>query len=300
VTLSSDNIQEFLKSFDTILCDCDGVLWGLGNTPYENVVDCLEVLRNDFNKTIFYVTNNSILTRNNLAHKFNKLGINCEPENVVFPALAIADHLKTIGFKKKALVFGTDEYRDTLREAGVDVLEREPYPQEERFQAVIDVIQKDADQIGAVISDCDININYIEITKASNVLAKNPDCMFFVGATEKKLPLSRGITLTGPGQFTQILEDMSGRKGTVMGKPSTKMVEFIDKYHHLDPDRTLFIGDTLHQDMGTAAAAGFRSLLVLSGVSGLKETETCSEDLVPHYVVPSLGDILKCLKTNKA
>ena len=41
---------------------------------------------------------------------------------VVYPAIAIAQHLRNIGFRKKAFVLGVERFRDEIRNLGVDVL----------------------------------------------------------------------------------------------------------------------------------------------------------------------------------
>jgi ribonucleotide monophosphatase NagD (HAD superfamily) len=49
--------------------------------------------------------------------------------------------------------------------------------------------------------------------------------------------------LTGPGCFISAIEELSGRKAVVTGKPSVLVKEFITKRHPLNPDRTVIIGD---------------------------------------------------------
>eukprot|EP00095_Tigriopus_kingsejongensis_P004276 snap_masked-scaffold555_size137745-processed-gene-0.4 protein:Tk04276 transcript:snap_masked-scaffold555_size137745-processed-gene-0.4-mRNA-1 annotation:"phosphoglycolate phosphatase" len=65
-------IQSFLDSFDTVLCDCDGVLW-LSNQAVPGSPETIKLFR-DLGKKVIFVTNNSNRTRNNYAIKFRELG----------------------------------------------------------------------------------------------------------------------------------------------------------------------------------------------------------------------------------
>ena len=48
---------------------------------------------------------------------------------------------------------------------------------------------------------------------------------------------------TGPGCFLSAIEMLSGRKAVMAGKPGLLIKDFISKRHHLNPERTLMIGD---------------------------------------------------------
>ncbi|XP_046674607.1 4-nitrophenylphosphatase-like [Homalodisca vitripennis] len=75
-SLSSDEYENFLNSFDTVLTDCDGVLW----VEDELLQGSPEVI-NEFKrmgKKVFFVTNNSTKTRSEFLDKFRSLGFNAK------------------------------------------------------------------------------------------------------------------------------------------------------------------------------------------------------------------------------
>lgn len=56
--------------------------------------------------------------------------------------------------------------------------------------------------------------------------------------------LSGCALLIGPGPFSRILEDATGRKGVVVGKPGSTLTHLIMSQYGLgDPKRVLFVGD---------------------------------------------------------
>ena len=51
--------------------------------------------------------------------------------------------------------------------------------------------------------------------------------------------------VVGPGYWAQIVEDASGRKADVVGKPAPMMItEFLKDAHQLDLARSAFVGDS--------------------------------------------------------
>lgn len=74
-----------------------------------------------------------------------------------------------------------------------DCAQHEPVP--ENIARMLDMIEDDP-EVGAVIVDCDLNISYLELTRAVNYL-RRPDCLFFTGATDKYIPLVPNKTFLG-------------------------------------------------------------------------------------------------------
>ena len=71
-SMSTKEIDTFLESFDTILTDCDGVLW-TGPLPIYGSADVIQGFRK-LGKKIIFVTNNGIKPRKDVFEKCTKLG----------------------------------------------------------------------------------------------------------------------------------------------------------------------------------------------------------------------------------
>ena len=69
---SAEESRAFFDSFDTILTDCDGVLWH-GNEPIAGSPEMVNKFR-QMGKRVIFVTNNSAKSRKDFATKCHQLG----------------------------------------------------------------------------------------------------------------------------------------------------------------------------------------------------------------------------------
>lgn len=94
----------------------------------------------------------------------------------------------------------------------------------------------------AVIIDWDFNLSMKQLIKAQ-VYLRNPDCEFLVCGTDMVLLFD--VPTLGPGPFYKIIEQFTGRTGTVVAKPGLPFKDIVmRKYVITDPSRVLFIGDS--------------------------------------------------------
>jgi phosphoglycolate phosphatase len=103
--LSKDELKTWAASFDTVLTDCDGVLWLYAN----HIAGSREVINRfkEMGKQIFFVTNDSTQTREQIAAKAIKMNFNVTNENVVSTSFVVAQYLKQRNFTGKVYVIGS-------------------------------------------------------------------------------------------------------------------------------------------------------------------------------------------------
>lgn len=96
------------------------------------------------------------------------------------------------------------------------------------------------------------------------------------------------------------METASGRQALVVGKPSPYMFECITEAFSVEPGRTLMVGDRLETDILFGHRCGLTTVLTLTGVSRLEEAQAYlaagQHDLVPHYYVESIADLMEGLE----
>ncbi|KPI97349.1 Phosphoglycolate phosphatase [Papilio xuthus] len=289
-----EQVEEFLNSFDTVLSDCDGVLW-IDNNAIPGSADTMNYFRK-IGKRVFFVTNNSTKIRSDFALKAQQLGFIADENEILSTSYLVAHYLKSIGFKKKVYLIGSNGIGDELNAVGIKHVGVGPDHVKPDFKSLKPT---DLDsEVGAVVVGFDEHVSYPKFMKAASYLASE-NCLFVATNTDERFPKSSSIVVPGSGTLVRAVETCSERKALVLGKPH----EYIRKYLEscgLNPARTLMIGDRCNTDIEFGVRCGFQTLLVLTGVTSTRELEKIRKEQIaplPDVVLPKLGDLLEIVES---
>ncbi|XP_055680889.1 uncharacterized protein LOC129788672 [Lutzomyia longipalpis] len=295
--LDMEERMNFLNSFDTVMTDCDGVIWcalrevpGVGAT-----INALE----SYGKRVVYVSNNSTRHTEDYEAKIEKLGVEFRYENLVHPMVSIVEYLNKINFQGLIYAIGTDCAKNLLREAGFKILDGPTGEVEENFMKIFKTVN-DCEPVKLVIVDSDLNFNYAKFMRA-DIYLQHPDCNLIIGAYDYRIPVTQDFDLPGQGPFVDGLVGVlpAGKKPIVLGKPGEALGQLLmDKYCIKDPKRVLFVGDLINTDVKFARDVGFQSLLVLTGGT-TREKMLANENstAIPHFYADSLSDLATLIQS---
>ncbi|XP_049620067.1 chronophin [Syngnathus scovelli] len=284
-------IRGLLEAKDYILFDCDGVLWH-GEKAVAGAAQVVNSLMSR-GKNVVFVTNNSTRPRERYVHKFYRLGFTAVAlEHIFSSSYCSALYLRDVAkLRGQVFVVGCDGLRDELREAGIPCVEEVDEPDATIYDCAL------ATDVKAVLVGHDDKLTFLKLAKASCYL-KDPNCLFLATDNDPWHPLSSGRILPGSGSLMAALEVASGRKATVIGKPSRYMFKCISRqFPSMDPAQCLMVGDRLETDMVFGSNCGLDTMLTLTGVSQMDEAHQygnseVDQSLVPDYVVDTIADFL--------
>ncbi|KAL7424120.1 hypothetical protein Q5752_001705 [Cryptotrichosporon argae] len=294
VLSSPDAYRELLDSVDTFLLDCDGVLYH-GPAVVPGVRETLQMLRRAGKKIIF-VTNNATKSRRILKQVFDKLDIEAHESECFGSAYASAVYIQKIlklPKDKRVYVIGEKGIEDELDAVGVSYCGGTD-PEDRTFIPSMDFSSFTPDpSVGAVLCGFDMYLNYKKLGKAYTYLRDDPSVHFLLTNTDATFP-THGTTYPGSGALSSpLVYALKGkREPTVIGKPSTTMMDAVIAEHEFDPKRALMVGDNLSTDILFGNNSGVRTMLVMGGVTKREQVFGDSpSDIVPDMVMESFGDL---------
>ncbi|XP_015185470.1 PREDICTED: 4-nitrophenylphosphatase-like [Polistes dominula] len=290
---NKDELFKFLDSFDVIFSDCDGVLWHI-DAPMENSIEALNKLRS-FKKKVFFVTNNSTSSVKNICDKLRRNGFDANEDQVIVLSKVLIWYLKKIHFQGQVYTIGSNALRNNLSDAGIELLDENiPTISTNDVLTILNEVS-DRESVKAVIADFDANCSWANLNLAIACL-KRDDVLYLTGAVDKIVYRKNDTTIIGPGPLIDIITEYSGREPIPIGKPSEILRDYIFEFCNVtNPQRCLFIGDSINQDMKFAALCDFQKLFVSSGIDSFEDSQKLLQEL-PEYYVPNLGQMLNIMK----
>lgn len=247
--------------FDTLLFDLDGVVY-VGPHAVPHAARVISTLTASGQRCA-YVTNNAFRTPATVAEHLKELGFPCGADDVITsPQAAVPLLAGRIPPGARVLVIGGEGISQTLREAGyipVSTLAEEPR---------------------AVVQGYSPNLTWGDLAEASYAVASglpwiatNPDLTF---------PTPRGIA-PGNGSLVEVVATATGRRpDAVAGKPEPPLLR--EAVARTGARSALMVGDRLDTDIAAGSRVGMRTLLVMTGVTSVRDLLEAQGECRPDFV----------------
>jgi phospholysine phosphohistidine inorganic pyrophosphate phosphatase len=249
-----------------ILFDMDGVIYN-DDRPIPGAAETLEWVCAQGIPHLF-VTNTTSRCRAALSEKLAAFGIRATETEILTPAAAAAEWLRTARPGQIALF---------LRQAARGEF------------ADLPCLPEDAEHGAAyvVVGDLGDLWDYRTLNRAFRLLHNNPEArLLALGMTRYWLALD-GISLD-VAPFVAALSHATGREALVFGKPAARFFQAAAERLGLDAGEVLMIGDDIEADVGGAQAAGLKGALVKTGKFHPADLEGTTR---PDAVFDSIADL---------
>lgn len=245
------------------LIDMDGVIYG-GDDLIPGADRFIQRLVKE-SIPFTFMTNNSQRTPTEAVRKLRKMGIEVSEKHIFTSAMATGKFIAGQIPRGTAYVLGEGGLLTSLHENGLTLVDTEPdvVVLGEGRNFTLEMVQRAVDMILAGAK--------------------------FVTTNRDPSPKKKGWNNLGIAATTAMIEEATGIKAFVVGKPGPVMMRSARKFIGLETADTVVIGDTMDTDILGGISMGYKSVLVLSGISR-------KEDLVryafkPDMIVDSIVDL---------
>ena len=211
------------------------------------------------------LTNNSLYTPRDLAHRLHTLGLEIPIERLFTSAMATADFLQSQRQQGTAFVVGASGLTQAIHDIGYVIT--------------------DVDPDYVVLGETE-GYNFEIITKAvrlieggARFIATNPDVS---GPSEAG-------TVPGCGAMAALIEKASGKAPLYVGKPNPLMMRSALNYLDVHSEDTVMVGDRMETDIVAGVESGMRTILVLTGVTRREDIDRFPYQ--PTWVLESVAEV---------
>ncbi len=244
----------------------DGVVYN-SDEPIAGAAEAVRWVRRQGLPHLF-VTNTTSRARSVLVEKLRRFAIPAAESEILTPAVAAADWLRS-----------TD--------AGGIALFLRPSTRSEfaRLACLGDDAERGASYV--VVGDLGDLWDFRTLNRAFRLLHHNSEAELIALGMTRYWLASDGVSLD-VAPFVAALEHATGRKARVFGKPAAAFFEAAGTKLGLPAGDLLMIGDDIEADIGGAQAAGLKGALVRTGKFRPSDLEGC---IRPYAVLESLAQL---------
>jgi 4-nitrophenyl phosphatase len=257
-------MHRLLHDIEAVVCDLDGVVYR-GSSALPGAVEAIAHLQGEGIRVLF-CTNNSRATIAQYADKLAGLGIDVPPELILTSAVVLGEVLRERSARlRSAFVIGGDGVREGVEAAGLALAD---------------------DDVDVVAVGWDPTFTYHHLRTAAFALHRG--AVLIATNDDATFPAEDGKLLPGAGPIVAAIEVAGGVKAEVLGKPHRPMMEAAAA--RLGPaTRIAVIGDRAETDLAGGHNMGWRTILVLSGVTSARQAQALEPQ--PDATVESLADL---------
>ena len=251
--------ETLLDRHDAVLFDLDGTIYH-GTRPIPNAAEAVAQVR-DRGRPVRFVTNNASKSPDAVAKHLAGVGVSASAAEVSTSAQAGAALLRErLPDDALVLVVGTAALEAEVQAVGLRTT------------------RKNAPEVAAVVQGHSPDTCWSDLAEAC--LAVRGGAWWVACNADATLPSERG-QLPGNGSMVAALRTATNREPEEAGKPEAPLLRTAAR--SVEANSALVVGDRLDTDIAGAAAAGYRSLVVLTGVATAKRLLAAAPGERPDY-----------------
>ena len=262
--------------------DLNGVLF-TKDTEIEGASALFNKLKESGNKVIV-LTNSTRLSTEEILALLKSAKFNVEKSDIISGAQIAINYLKKENISH---IFGlcTNSFAGELKEAGIKVSQITDTPSTKAELVTLDKTIK-----AAVFCE-DFNYNFVGASLSTRYIFEEK-CKFICVGMDRQFPWENGEFIPGAYTLSAATETATYLQPTIIGKPNSET--FSDLLPFKKGDDVVVIGDNQETDIAFANEMGFKSVLLLTGVT---DTHEITEENKPTIVCKDFKELTEKIST---
>ncbi len=262
---------DLLRTIRLFLLDLDGTVY-LDSTPVPGALDFIRHLERSGIDYLF-LTNNSSRSASEYVGKLRGMGFPVTEHHVCTSGQVTGWYLSRTMPDAKLYLVGNESLRKELDTYGLSCIENP------------------GDRVDYVVVGFDTELTYHKLSTATRLLAEG--ACFIATNPDLVCPVGNGRYLPDCGSICMLLENASGKQPVFMGKPHTKLLDFIGLRRKIARNTTAIIGDRLSTDIALGINSSILSICTLTGESDLSTIGKSS--CKPDMIIGSVAELIPCI-----
>lgn len=230
-------MEDFFCDVKCVAFDLDGTIYA-GNQIINGALELISEVKKKQWK-IFYITNNSSLSRAQVYLKLKKFGLELEENDVINSAFAMSQYLVENQYHDIYCI-GSAAFLEQIAEYGINVKSKDP---------------------AAIVVGYDPEYNLKKLEDVINIYKSH--CKIIAANLERTYLNSNDILSPGVGVIVKSLEFALNREiDYFIGKPNRLMLDMLVAGYNYMPHEILVVGDTFDIDILMADSYGAKSIFI--------------------------------------
>jgi 4-nitrophenyl phosphatase len=256
--------------YAAVLLDLDGTIYHEDHC-LPGALQLVHLLQKDSRP--FACLTNSTTSPHRLAARLARMSMSIPPDHIYTAAAAAADYV-------------VEKYppRPRLFNLATEGLE-------EMLLDRVDWIQNSSEKCHAVIAGAPANLYATEDRQRTALTLLRSGSDLIGVCADRVYPSPRGIEF-GSGAFCAFLAYAANVTPFYCGKPQPIFFQNLCHKLHAAPQSCLLIGDNLESDIHGGKRLGMKTILTLTGVTTLAQSQHLPDDRRPDSIINDLRDLL--------
>lgn len=255
------------RLYDGYIFDLDGTIY-LSDALLPGAKETVERLRAD-HRAVVFVSNNPTISRQQMAAKLSRLGLEVPPESVINSTVVLVHYLQHNFPGAVVFPIGEKPLHEALLEGGL-------------------TISQDPHEIEFVIASFDRTFAYYKLQIAFDAIRAG--ARFIATNGDRYCPVAGGGEPDAASVIAAVEACTNTKVEQILGKPSALMAQTALDHLGVCPQDCLLTGDRVEVDVLMGQRAGIPSALTLTGATKLAHLNASSPR--PDFVVETIDQII--------